>query len=91
MASFPRYPSLFEINTRVWLDRLSREAGRPITYAALPPDTLRRLRAVGGLGRPAPTEGGGTEPRSAIPRVLAGAQADRGVWMWEIELRNPGS
>src|SRR6478672_2736709 len=29
----PRYPSLFEINTRVWLGRLSREAGRPMTLA----------------------------------------------------------
>jgi glycosidase len=29
----PRYPSLLEINTRVWLGRLSREAGRPITLA----------------------------------------------------------
>ena len=29
----PRYPSLLEINTRVWLRRLSREAGRPVTLA----------------------------------------------------------
>ena len=29
-----RYPSLYEINTRVWLRRLSREAGRPITLRA---------------------------------------------------------
>jgi hypothetical protein len=29
----PRYPSLFEINTRVWLRRLTREAGKPITLA----------------------------------------------------------
>jgi glycosidase len=35
VASLPRYPSLFEINTRVWLDRLSREAGRPITLATV--------------------------------------------------------
>lgn len=28
-----RYPSLFEINTRVWLCRLSREAGKPVTLA----------------------------------------------------------
>jgi hypothetical protein len=27
----PRYPSLYQINTRVWLQRLSREAGRRIT------------------------------------------------------------
>ena len=29
----PRHPSLFQINTRVWLRRLSREAGRRITLA----------------------------------------------------------
>src|SRR4029078_7627994 len=28
-----RYPSLYEINTRVWLCRLSQEAGRLITLA----------------------------------------------------------
>jgi glycosidase len=33
LARPPRYPSLFEINTRVWLRRLSREAGKPITLA----------------------------------------------------------
>jgi len=29
----PRYPALLEINTRAWLRRLSREAGRPVTLA----------------------------------------------------------
>src|SRR5262245_17660538 len=29
----PRYPSLFQINTRVWLRSLSRDAGRPVTLA----------------------------------------------------------
>jgi glycosidase len=33
MATMPRYPSLFQINTRVWLQRLSREAGKPITLS----------------------------------------------------------
>jgi glycosidase len=33
MATIPRYPSLFQINTRVWLQHLSREAGKPITLA----------------------------------------------------------
>src|SRR5262245_41484598 len=31
----PRYPSLFEINTRAWLNRLSQEAGRPVTLATV--------------------------------------------------------
>ena len=29
----PRYPSLFQINTRVWLNHLSRKASKPITLA----------------------------------------------------------
>ena len=33
LAPPPRYPSLLEINTRVWLRRLSREAGKPVTLA----------------------------------------------------------
>src|SRR6266852_1470269 len=28
-----RYPSLYEINTRAWLCRLSQEAGKPVTLA----------------------------------------------------------
>src|SRR5262245_58910370 len=40
MRSGPRYPSLFEINTRVWLSRLSREAGRPMTLADIDDATL---------------------------------------------------
>ena len=47
MASLPRYPSLFEINTRVWLDRLSREAGRPVTLATVDDATLDDLARRG--------------------------------------------
>jgi glycosidase len=36
----PRYPSLFQINTRVWLRRLSREAGKPITLADIDDTTI---------------------------------------------------
>src|SRR5271155_818808 len=35
MAATPRYPSLFQINTRVWLERLSRQAGRRLTLAEI--------------------------------------------------------
>jgi glycosidase len=35
-----RYPSLLEINTRVWLRRLSREAGKSITLANVDDATL---------------------------------------------------
>ena len=31
----PHHPSLFQINTRVWLRRLSREAGRRISLAEI--------------------------------------------------------
>ena len=40
MATMPRYPSLFQINTRVWLQRLSHEAGKPITLADIDDATL---------------------------------------------------
>jgi len=40
MAIMPRYPSLFQINTRVWLQRLSREAGKPITLADIDDTTI---------------------------------------------------
>jgi glycosidase len=36
----PRYPSLFQINTRVWLQRLSREAGKRVTLADIDDATL---------------------------------------------------
>jgi Alpha amylase, catalytic domain len=40
MATMPRYPSLFQINTRVWLQRLSSEAGKPITLADIDDTTI---------------------------------------------------
>src|SRR6516164_5955674 len=40
MATMPCYPSLFQINTRVWLQRLSREAGKPITLADIDNTTI---------------------------------------------------
>ena len=36
----PRYPSLLQINTRVWLRRLSREAGKTVTLAAIDDATV---------------------------------------------------
>jgi hypothetical protein len=43
----PRYPSLYEINTRVWLTRLSREAGRRITLADVDDALLDELARRG--------------------------------------------
>src|ERR1700730_18773 len=40
MATIPRYPSLFQINTRVWLQRLSRETGKRVTLADIDDATL---------------------------------------------------
>ncbi len=40
MAGSPRYPSLFQINTRVWLERLSREAGKRVTLAEIDDTTI---------------------------------------------------
>ena len=40
MATMPRYPSLFQINTRVWLQRLSREAGKRVTLADIDDATI---------------------------------------------------
>src|SRR5215831_6433307 len=40
MAITPRYSSLFQINTRVWLDRLSRGLGKRVTLADIDDTTL---------------------------------------------------
>ena len=43
----PRYPSLYQINTRVWLTGLSRELGRPATLDDVPDAELDHLAAQG--------------------------------------------
>ena len=40
MGTMARYPSLFQINTRVWLQCLSREAGKRVTLADIDDATL---------------------------------------------------
>ena len=40
MAGSVRYPALFQINTRVWLNRLSREAGTRVTLADIDDATV---------------------------------------------------
>ena len=40
MAPISRYPSLLQINTRVWLERLSRAAGRRVTLAEIDDGTI---------------------------------------------------
>ena len=46
MASV-RYPSLYQINTRVWLTVLSRTLGKPATLDDIPDDALDRLAEKG--------------------------------------------
>ncbi len=43
----PRYPSLFQINTRVWLTELSRDLGRPATLDDIPDAELDRVAGMG--------------------------------------------
>jgi hypothetical protein len=43
----PRYPSLYQINTRVWLTALSRQLGRRATLDDIPDSELDRLAAMG--------------------------------------------
>lgn len=43
----PRYPSLYQINTRVWLTELSRNLGRPATLDDIPDVELDCLAAMG--------------------------------------------
>ena len=42
-----RYPSLYQVNTRVWLTQLSRTLGRRATLDDVPDDELDRLAASG--------------------------------------------
>jgi hypothetical protein len=43
----PRYPSLYQIKTRVWLTALSRTPGRPATLDDIPDAELDRLAEMG--------------------------------------------
>jgi hypothetical protein len=47
MTTTPRYPSLLQINSRVWLERLSCEAGRRITLADIDDTTIDRFAEQG--------------------------------------------
>jgi Alpha amylase, catalytic domain len=46
-SPFPRYPSLLQVNTRVWLTELARALGRPATLDDIPDETLDRLAGQG--------------------------------------------
>ena len=44
---WPRYPLVYEINTRVWLQDLSARHKRPVTLATVPPEELAPIAALG--------------------------------------------
>ena len=43
----PRHPSLYQINTRVWLTELSQDLGRHTTLDDIPDSGLDRLAQLG--------------------------------------------
>ena len=47
MKFLPAHPSLYQVNTRVWLTELSRALDRPVTFDNIPDAELDR---VGGMG-----------------------------------------
>jgi glycosidase len=47
LAAAPRYPSLYQINTRVWITALSRQLGRPATLEDIRDEDLDRLAERG--------------------------------------------
>lgn len=47
MESWPKHPLIYEINTWVWLDELSRREQRPITLASVPDADWDRVAELG--------------------------------------------
>ncbi len=47
MRSWPRYPVIYEINTWVWLDELSRRYNRPLTLSTVPAEEWGLLSSFG--------------------------------------------
>src|SRR4249920_3681430 len=43
----PRYPSLYQINTRVWITDIATRIGRPATLDDIPDNELDRLAEMG--------------------------------------------
>jgi len=62
--------------------------GRPVSYAELDAEALRRLRGVGGLAPGVPTEHGGA--LAELARTLARRVQQKGdLWIRQITLENP--
>ncbi|MFM2093713.1 MAG: hypothetical protein RIS70_837 [Planctomycetota bacterium] len=43
----PHYPSLYQINTRVWINELARRFGKPMTLDDIPDSELNRIAEMG--------------------------------------------
>ena len=43
----PHYPSLYQINTRVWINELARRFGKPMTLDDIPDSELDRITEMG--------------------------------------------
>jgi hypothetical protein len=90
MATALRYPTLYQINTRVWLNRLSREAGKRVTLADIEDATLDGFAEQGfdwiwllSVWQIGPAGGGGFAQQPAMARRISGASArpDRGGYL----------
>ncbi len=47
MSIWARYPTLYEINTRVWLSELSKKAGKPLNLGSVPSAEWDAIAALG--------------------------------------------
>ena len=47
MNAWGKYPVIYEINTWVWLDELSRKHGKPVTLATVPDQEWDAIAAYG--------------------------------------------
>ena len=50
MTIAPRHPSLYQLNTRLWLRRLSRECGKQISLAEIDDATMTASPGEGSTG-----------------------------------------
>ena len=79
---WPRQPVLYEINTWVWLDELSRAAGRRLSLATVPGEEIERLAGLGNRGGRGDTtegcEGEGGPKRLHVRKVRCRSRASDG-------------
>src|SRR5215475_15363743 len=47
MPTWPKYPSIYEINTWVWLSELGEKLGRPVDLSSVPSSTWDAIAELG--------------------------------------------